>query len=98
MVVLFTRYDTVVPAFCAKRCGIIKSEGLLRLAGIKTTMRYAHLAPDESRAAGEALERQGSHLSRFGNSGEKVSTSGSANVLISLENMAPRDGLEPPTQ
>ena len=74
---------------------LVKVKELLRHADIKTTMRYAHLSPVNAREAAKALESRLSHVEDWG---EKVSTSDTSNVLISIENMAPRDGLEPPTQ
>ena len=74
---------------------LVKVKELLRHADIKTTMRYAHLAPADSREAAAALESRFSHVT-----GDKKNTSEykTSNSLILFEYMAPRDGLEPPTQ
>lgn len=67
---LFTRSDTLThlcQLLLQRGVALVKVKELLRHADIKTTIRCAHLAPDDSSADVEALERQESHLSYVGN-------------------------------
>ena len=64
----------------------MKVKELLRHKDIKTTMRYAHLAPADAREAAEALVSRSSHVEELE---KKISMEDESNMLISKEDMAP---------